>query len=806
MLFFREKNIGRLSLREFQLDNDVAQLHQWTSQPYAEFWGLVDADEAEVRKTYAELMAGHTRVFLGFVNDQPGFLLELYQPAEDAVAQHYDVLPGDQGMHILIAPAKQKISGFTFDIFTFIMEFMFSDPAIQRIVVEPDVRNHKIHQLNQRAGFQHERVIDLGHKQACLAFCRRSQFEAAMALQQRNFPPRGYHAGMQTEPLAAVSSIHPESWQQVNRQHLSKAISELAHERMIEPKLVGEQQGRQHYLLVSDVDDVEYRFCAEIMQLNHWLMDTGSIRKYQQGEEKPLDSVQFMIEFHKTLNIADDMLPTYLEEITATLCSAAYKLENQTLTAEELTQADFQQVETSMTEGHPSFIANNGRIGFDAADFRTYAPESANPVALIWIAAHKSRAQFSACEDYDYKSLIAAEFDWTTRQQFDQQLSDKSLNPDDYILMPVHPWQWYNKLAIVYAPDIASQHLVCLGYGDDYYLAQQSIRTFFNISQPHKHYVKTALSVLNMGFMRGLSSYYMRTTPAINDWLNNLVIADDYLQQKNFSVLREVAAVGYSNPYFEHAEVKDSPYKKMLAGLWRENPTRLLQPGQRLMTMAALLHKDNDGKGVLPAMIRSSGLTIENWLSRYLDVYLTPLLHCYYQHDLVFMPHGENLILIYENNVPVKALMKDIGEEICLLNSDTQLPDDVKRISIRMPEEMETLSVFTDVFDGIFRYLSQILWQECEFSEQDFWRLVANCIQHYMADQQNNSRVTKKLAEHSLFIDEFAHSCLNRLQLGNNKQMVDLSDPGSSLKFAGTLVNPIACFAAQKHSPVDGII
>ncbi len=64
--------------------------------------------------------------------------------------------------------------------------------------------------------------------------------------------------------------------------------------------------------------------------------------------------------------------------------------------------------------------------------------------------------------------------------------------------------------------------------------------------------MKTALSILNMGFMRGLSSYYMRTTPDINDWLQQLVSQDDYLQLKGFSILREVAAIGYSNPYYEN--------------------------------------------------------------------------------------------------------------------------------------------------------------------------------------------------------------------------------------------------------------
>ncbi|MEK8172278.1 IucA/IucC family protein [Streptomyces sp. M19] len=67
--------------------------------------------------------------------------------------------------------------------------------------------------------------------------------------------------------------------------------------------------------------------------------------------------------------------------------------------------------------------------------------------------------------------------------------------------------------------------------GDDEHLAQQSIRTFFNTTDPAKHYVKTALSVLNMGFMRGLSAAYMEATPAINDWLAGLIEDDPVLRR-----------------------------------------------------------------------------------------------------------------------------------------------------------------------------------------------------------------------------------------------------------------------------------
>lgn len=67
-----------------------------------------------------------------------------------------------------------------------------------------------------------------------------------------------------------------------------------------------------------------------------------------------------------------------------------------------------------MTEGHPCFIANNGRLGFDIAEYRAYAPEAGAPVRLIWVAAHRSRATFTTAADLSYDKLVLSELSGAT--------------------------------------------------------------------------------------------------------------------------------------------------------------------------------------------------------------------------------------------------------------------------------------------------------------------------------------------------------------------------------------------------------
>jgi siderophore synthetase component len=397
----------------------------------------------------------------------------------------------------------------------------------------------------------------------------------------------------------------------------------------------------------------------------------------------------------------------------------------------------------------------------------------------------------SAGAGLDEEGLYAGELDPATRQRFAATLRGHGLDPDDYLLVPVHPWQWEHKIAITFAPDVARRDLVLLGTGDDRYQAQQSIRTFFNVDRPERHYVKTALSIQNMGFMRGLSPRYMRETPAINDWVASVVEADDDLWSVGFGVLRERAAIGYTGDAYHRLE-DSSPYTKMLAALWRESPVPRLAAGERLASMTSLLHRDADGAAYATALVRASGLDPAEWVRRYLRAYLRPVVHCLHRYELAFMPHGENVILVLDGHVPTRVLMKDIGEEIAVLG-DEPLPPEIERVRVDVPDDVKALSVLTDVLDGFLRFLAAILAEDGVLAADDFWALAAGTIADHQAA---HPELAEAFARIDLFAPEFAHSCLNRLQLRDTRQMVDLSDQAESLMFAGTLVNPLA-----RHRP-----
>lgn len=139
------QGFGTIELRPFSLTEDIVVLHHWVNQPYAKFWGMLNSSYEQVYEEYQNLISRpEYEVFMGVYESVPIFLMEKYKASHDRIAKYYTTKETDYGMHVLVAPAKQKKTGFTWNVFRTIMDYFFSLKNIERVVVEPDVNNEKI--------------------------------------------------------------------------------------------------------------------------------------------------------------------------------------------------------------------------------------------------------------------------------------------------------------------------------------------------------------------------------------------------------------------------------------------------------------------------------------------------------------------------------------------------------------------------------------------------------------------------------------------------------------------------------------
>ncbi len=181
-LYSREiLDVGVISLRPIHLDKDIDTIYKWINNPHAKYWGMLTSTKEEVYEAYNEIENNpHHHTYIGMLDNEPIFLMERYKASEDIIGKHYHAHLNDYGMHILVAPVKQRIPKFTWHVFSTIINYFFSLPYVERVVVEPDVHNTKIHVLNKKAGFVYQHEIKLASKIAALAFCTRETYKKAL--------------------------------------------------------------------------------------------------------------------------------------------------------------------------------------------------------------------------------------------------------------------------------------------------------------------------------------------------------------------------------------------------------------------------------------------------------------------------------------------------------------------------------------------------------------------------------------------------------------------------------------------------
>ncbi|HEU5333770.1 MAG TPA: IucA/IucC family siderophore biosynthesis protein [Actinocrinis sp.] len=573
-------------------------------------------------------------------------------------------------------------------------------------------------------------------------------------------------ARAEAAPPRPTSPADPElRWRQAGRALLAKTIAEFAYEDLLAPVPEPEGWHRLDLPAAGPGDQpVEYRFRADRGAYGSWFVDPGSVRR---GGHPATDPLGFVADAADALGLPGDTAGHLVREMAATLAADAQILATATLTAAELADLDYAQLEGHQT-GHPWIAFNKGRMGFSAADALRHAPEARQPVRLPWIAVRDDLARYQAVDGLGARRLYTEELSPAVRVRFGAELIRHNCNPARYWWLPIHPWQWDETIQPLYGAEIAASRLVYLGEGDDSYLPQQSIRTFSNISAPHRRHVKLPLSVLNTMVWRGLPTERTSAAPAVTAWLKGVAAADPFLTDVcKVVLLGEVASVTVEHPVLDRMIGVPYQYRELLGAIWREPLPAALQPGERGRTLAALLSFGADGRPLIAELVARSGLAGREWLERLFAAILPPLLRFLYAHGTAFSPHGENAVVIYdERDVPARLAVKDFVDDVNLAAADLpeleDLPEAVAAVLLREKPDYLCQFLHSGLFIGHFRYLARISEIYLEVPAAEFWAQVRATIAGYQEQFPDHA---DRYELFDLGTRRIARLCLNRNRL-----------------------------------------
>lgn len=389
----------------------------------------------------------------------------------------------------------------------------------------------------------------------------------------------------------------------------------------------------------------------------------------------------------------------------------------------------YEELESALMEGHPYHPCFKARTGFSLSDHEMYGPEARQSFQLWWVAVKQDYVNASLPKSE--RAFLQDELGQKTYSLLLDRLNIAGGTIKDYSLLPVHPWQWKNKLqheVKSFSPD----SIIPLGYAGDFYRATQSVRTLWNETHPEKAHIKLPLNMVNTSSLRVIESHSVCTAPTLSTWLGKLMESDNYLTE-SINILPEYAGM---------VAMEDNPnLSGHLAAIWRKSPTSFVKGLEMAVPMNAMSLIEQDGTPYIKPWLERYGM--KEWVKQFIKVSVLPVWHLLVSEGIAVEAHAQNMILVHEEGWPKRIILRDFHESLEYVNDFLKQPNLAPNFTEinscyknASPDEYYWMSSIEGlrelIMDTLFVFhlseLSFLLSQHMNFAEEDFWKEVQEAI------------------------------------------------------------------------------
>lgn len=434
--------------------------------------------------------------------------------------------------------------------------------------------------------------------------------------------------------------------------------------------------------------------------------------------------------------------------------------------------------ERLVVEGHPFHPAAKIRRGMSPGAALAYAPEFAGRIDLRFVAVRADSATWVTANGeatltdrlYDaFEGLASA---------VERALASRS--PEEYVLVPVHPWQYHHVLHERYGDRIADGRVVPIPDYSHPVTPLLNLRTVVphsdDDSESPPPHLKLAIGVQTTNVVRTLSPQAVHNGPRVTDALRSIE-ARESLNSLGF--LDEPAAAGYHAPGGPHPEGEAFDDARHLSGLLRESPYAhpLVPDGALPIAASSLLARspatDRPLVGdLVDRYVEATGAGVESFLADYVETVVPEQLLLLSKYGVALESHAQNSYVVFEDGRPLATLVRDFGGIRAL---DDRLAD--HGISVDAYPDSDVAAddrhdLYRKLYYALFQnHLAELIatlaWH-CPIDESTCWGLVrTECERAFDALHADPDVPDRRVErdEQALFADPIDHKALTTMRL-----------------------------------------
>ncbi|PWK15510.1 IucA/IucC family protein [Tumebacillus permanentifrigoris] len=464
-------------------------------------------------------------------------------------------------------------------------------------------------------------------------------------------------------------------------------------------------------------------------------------------------------------------------------------------------QADFDAAlffEQLCVEGHNLHPGAKTKMGMSARDVLAYAPEFGGRPHIRWVAVHRERAGWSYLDDGEAE-LNAALFAELPRvaESVRREMKRLGLVEQEFLAIPVHPWQYEQVLPDLYRQELAAGVVVPLPYVETVTAATSSFRTVVTEQLPRLA-IKVAVNSQMTSTVRSISRHTAYNGPRFTRLIREVMSREPQVAQ-TFVPLCEVAGLYFEPDAAEPDAELRTLKSRNLTAVWREDVGRHVRVGElAIVGTAYYAQSPVSWRTVLEELVEAYAESLgetnmqqqdlepgsaprlqaaaRRFLIEYAEIALPGFLTLMVKYGIGLEGHLQNSVGVFRAGRPVRLLFRDWGGvRICQERLAQQgLAVDFAPGSVVLNDDVREMQnkLFYTVYQNHLAEMILLLCKRYELREAELWREIRQISEAVFSDLLAcpETQANAVLDRAALFQPQVEHKALTSMRLATEER------------------------------------